>query len=177
MENLESRVNRLEEGLDSMKTKASSTEILAEHLKNTMKELTIVVKELGQTNIQIQVAIQSMQKEIEKGNVSQEKMGKKIDDIGRVWSEIQAIRLMQDSCETRSNASMKRVHDKVDVIKQDLDELKKEYKEHVEEFESHKDSGKLDLMALIRNGAGWLLNIILAIVILWTIFGQNAKIP
>ncbi len=177
MENLETRVSRLEEGLDSMKTKVSSTEVLAGHLKDTMKELTTVVKELGQTNIQIQVAIQSMQKEIEKGNISNEKMGKKIDEIAKVWNEIQAIRGNQNNIEERNNVSIKRIHDKIDDIKNDLDELKKEYKNHIQEFEHHKDEGKLNLMILIRNGAGWLISVILAIVIIWTILGQNVKLP
>lgn len=177
MENLESRVNRLEEGLDSMKTKASSTEVLAGHLKDTMRELTTVVKELGQTNVQIQVAIQSMQREIEKGNLSNEKMGKKIDEIAKVWNEIQVIRGYQNTMEERNNASIKRVHEKIDDVKDDLDELKKEYKTYVQQFEDHKDEGKLNLMSLIRNGAGWLLSIILAIVIIWTILGQNVKLP
>jgi methyl-accepting chemotaxis protein len=170
MEQLENRVRSLEDGIRTMTHEQTYVKSMYGQFSDTLKELSISFKQISETNIAIQKTIEFLQKDIERNAISQEKMNKKIDDIARFSAEIEKIRDSQNKLEQLT-------FKETSEIKDDISCLKKEYDEHIKEFRTHEDEGKLDVIQLLKNGAGWLLSIILGVAIIWTLFGQNVRLP
>ena len=79
MENLEIRVRELEGGMAEMRGVVTSSNSLVNQLQETLKDLGNSFREFSATNIKMQVVMEGLSKEIERGNKNQESMNKKID--------------------------------------------------------------------------------------------------
>lgn len=177
IDNLENRVEKLEEGMGQMRVdSASSTSLLAQ-LRETLKDLGSSFREISATNVEMKTTMQSLQREIERGNKSQEIINKKIDTLASFSADMEKMRGSILLLEQTEKNDIEKLGDEISLMKADQTKLETKLENHLKEFENHKDDSKLDVIKLLKDGAGWLLSVVLGLALIWSLFGQNIRTP
>ena len=167
---IEARFREIEGGMAGMRIENASNNSITTQLKDTLKELSASLKSFGETNLQMQVTMNSLQKEIERGNKFQEVTSRKIDDLARFSADMESMRGTVNLLDQREKNDVAIINGKITTLETKVDEK-------IDEFDLHKEDSKIDIVKSIRNGSSWLLNIVLALALVWALFGQNVRLP
>lgn len=175
--NLESRVERLEEGVNRMQIDTASSNSITIQLKDTLKELSTSFKDISTTNIKMQGTMESLQREIERSNKNNELTNKKIDDLARFSADMESLRGTMKLLEQTEKNNTDKIEARIGIIEIEQKTMETKLDDHLKEFENHKDEAKLDVVRMIKDGAGWLLSGLLGLALIWSLFGQNVRLP
>ena len=155
----DSRLNAVEEGMRKMQLDYVSSHSLITQLEKTLQDLSTAFKEISVTTIKTQSTMESLQKEIERGN-------KKMDSLTRFVEDIEKVKGSVNLLDQREETHYEAVKNKIDSLDKKLDE-------HLDEFKIHENQSKIDVIALAVRGGGWLLSVILGMALLWSLFGKD----